>query len=243
LDHWKNFAQEKPGESDRIIEPLKQGAQKLNDQMLVSERIADQFLAVAQTLEGKQQYASAAQLRDALIEVLGNHERVGQRLKNFCAASSKRAAMVGQPFALPSGLSVAKPLDAAIFKDHVTAVVFFSLHDDASYDTMLKLEQMFTRNQAGGFRLVGINVDTDMQAAQSLAADPGMKWPVVVAAGLDATGNNPLAVEYGIDQTPYLILVDQKGTIVDVALTVPDMRSRAEKLLPKAQTPARRGLE
>ncbi len=232
LHKWRDLILENPSESAKVIEPLAQGARQLKEQQLVSDGVLNRFLEITRELEHKQQYESLSKVRDSLVEILGIDVAVGQRVKNYCAASSKRAALVGQPFVLPSAIAVTQPLDPAILKDHVTAVVFFSVNNQSSLDFLRKLNQIADRHNEAGFKLLAINVDRELATARMLQSDPSITFPVVVAAGLDGTGSNPLAVEYGIEQTPYLILVNQQGNVVDIALSVSAMWSRATELLP-----------
>ncbi len=236
LDRWKDLIRSNPSDSAQIIEPLAQGARQLKEQQLVSDGVLNRFLEITRTLEHNQQYDSLSKIRGSLVEVLATDDAIGQRVKNYCAASSKRAALVGQPFVLPSAIAVTQPLDPAILKDRVTAVVFFSANNESSLDILRNLNQIADRHKEAGFKLLAINVDRELATARTLQSEPSITFPVVVAAGLDGTGNNPLAIEYGIEQTPYLILVDQQGNVVDVALSVKDMWLRATALLPSLKS-------
>lgn len=236
LDRWNDLVQKDPTQSAQIIEPFKTGAQQLSDQRLVSPGVMSRFVELSSALEHKQQYESLSKFRSAMLENVTTDSATQKRLKTYCAASSKRVALVGHPFVLPHGMAVAQPLDPGLLKDRVTAVLFWSSHDSNLLSQLRHLDKLYTTHHQSGFGFLAINTDTDLEQAQFIVSQATPTWPIAVAAGLDATGSNPLAVEYGIEQTPYLILVDQQGIVVDVALSTRDMWSRATELQPRLKS-------
>lgn len=244
LDRWKDLVHNNPDSAAKLIEPMVEGAQQLQSQQLVSKGIVDRYIEVVDALEQTQQYDTLSKVRESLLPVFASNAIVADRFQNYCAASSKRAALVGKPFALPSQLAAGAEMDADIFKDRVTAVVFWAADDPVSFEMLQKLDRLYTEHKDVGFSLLAINIDQDLTLVRTMLQQQVPEWGVVVATGPDATGNNPLAVEYGIHTAPYLILVDTQGMVVDVALTVRDMWDRASELLPDLKTeaaPRRRG--
>lgn len=231
LDRWSSMIRSNPQKSSQIVTPMVEGARKLIADKKVTSGIVDRYIHVLDTLEDSQQYESLAKARAELLPIFTTHEREGERFANYCAANSKRAALVGKPFALPSQMAIGQQLDPEIFKDRMTAVIFWVADEEPSFEMLGELDQLFTRHKGAGFNLLAINVDSDPQAVRdSLNFDP--EWTMVVATGTDATGANPLAVEYGIRGTPYLVLVDSEGIVVDVSLTVRQMWAMAQERMP-----------
>jgi hypothetical protein len=231
LDQWKSRVRDNPAESESVVQPIVDGAKDLEQRQLNSPGIVERFIDVADLMEQSQQYESLSKFRDQLAVVFAKNGSAAARFESYCAASSKRAALVGKPFSLPSAIAAGRTIDPAIFHERATAVVFWSSTDPASIDMVSQLDHLFMRHKERGFGLIGINVDVDLDAVRA-QVDQQVEWTLVIAAGLDGTGNNPLAVEYGIETTPYLILVDSDGNVVDVALSVHDMWERAGKVMP-----------
>ncbi len=240
LDRWRSLVCSSPDVATSLIEPIIQGAQQLQANQLVSIGIVERFIDVTDAFEDTQQYDSLTRLCDSLLVVFATNPTVAEHFKDYCAASSKRAALVGKPFGLPTQVAVEEPLDPAIFQDRVTAVLFWSSEVSKSLDMLRNLDQLHNKHKQAGFGLIAVNVDQNLELLRAKPWQNVPEWSALIATGLDATGKNPLAVEYGIRKTPYLILVDSQGVVADVALDVPDMWSRAGELLPslkKSETP------
>lgn len=237
LNRWKALVQSNPEDSISLADTMIQSARELQANRRISKGIVERYIDVVEEMERSQQYEAISKIRDELTAILANNKEGSERFQSYCAASSKRSALVGKPFVLPSGLASQTPLDPQVFRDHVTAVVFWGA-DAASLDVLAQLEHLYIQHKGAGFGLIAINVDKDLELVRTMIAEQEPEWTVIVASGPDATGNNPLAVEYGIHQTPYLILVDSAGLVVDVALSVHDLWDRATALRPSLKTVA-----
>jgi hypothetical protein len=208
-----------------------EGARKLQADKKITRGIVERYIDVLDALEDSQQYDSMRQARTELLPIFTSHDHGGERFASYCAANSKRAALVGKPFALPSNLAVGADLDPSLFNDKMTAVVFWTADEVSSFEMLGELDQLFTKHKGAGFHLLAINVDPDPERIRA-AMTPLPEWSLIIASGPDATGANPLAVEYGIHSTPYLVLVDTEGVVVDVSLTVREMWELATQKMP-----------
>jgi hypothetical protein len=241
LDRWPTMIRDNPTGSAALVEPILVGARKLEQEQRVTHDVVDQFIGVAEMMEYTHQYESLNKMRDELAKIFTSDTDPSQRFQEYCSASSRRVASVGKAFSLPSPIAIGQAIDPAIFENRVTAVVFWSAADPGSIETMEKLDVLYTSNKKKPFRVMAINVDRDLDRARALIAKQTVDWTLIVASGLDATGSNPLAVEYGIRATPYMLLVDGKGIVVGTGLDLRELWTRAQKLVPELTLPDSRG--
>jgi hypothetical protein len=241
VDRWKRLVRESPEQAEAMVEKVRLGTQRLVDEQRLTDGVVDRLLDLSRAIENEQQYGLWSDLGESLLKTVPADSAARDRVADFCAASSRRAALVGQPFQLPSDPAVAESVDAKMFRDRITAVVFWSARDRESMGVLLRLDELYRARSESGFGMLAINVDRDLAAARRVVSQAVQPWPVVIAAGLDGTGQNPLAVAYGIQQTPYLVLVDATGKVADVALPADEIWDRAVALMPSLKPTARRG--
>lgn len=231
LDRWTSLIRTNPDDSPELVSPMIEGARKLQADKKVTRGIVERYIDVLDALEDSQQYESLSKARTELLPIFTSHDHAGQHFASYCAANSKRAALVGKPFVLPTNLAVGGDLDPSLFKDKMTAVVFWTADQQRSFEMLGQLDQLFTEHKGAGFHLLAINVDPDPSPIRAaLTSLP--EWSLIIASGPDATGANPLAVEYGIHSTPYLVLVDTEGVVMAVSLTVREMWDLATEKMP-----------
>jgi thiol-disulfide isomerase/thioredoxin len=77
--------------------------------------------------------------------------------------------------------------------------------------------------------LVGANLDRELSTAKSfLAKNKAVSWPQLWAAG--GGDASPLALQLGVSVMPTLILIDQKGRLVESNLPVSDLDREIQRL-------------
>lgn len=72
---------------------------------------------------------------------------------------------------------------------------------------MPPLQALQERHASRGFVLLGINVDRRFDKAQAMAAQLGVRYPLLHDGGKKVSGL------YGVDNMPYTVLIDRDGNI------------------------------
>ena len=68
-----------------------------------------------------------------------------------------------------------------------------------------------------GFEVVGVSLDQSLEALQKFIADQKIAWPILFPQDTkDQFWNHPLAVYYGVNAIPCVILTNQKGEVVSL---------------------------
>lgn len=101
------------------------------------------------------------------------------------------------------------------FEGKVLLLVFWRTECEACAQQHPELERAERRFRHLGFRVLGINLDADVERAASQAKEAGIRWQVV-ASGAGMT--DPIARAYGVRDVPMSYLIGRDGTIQARAL-------------------------
>lgn len=80
------------------------------------------------------------------------------------------------------------------------------------------LVELYEQNDAGGFELIGVNVDEDEKRTRGLPTfveSRGARWPQIVDRD---RGDDRLARRFGVKALPHTVLMDREGKIYRVGL-------------------------
>jgi hypothetical protein len=83
-----------------------------------------------------------------------------------------------------------------------------------------------------GFEVVGVNLDVDPRAAETYIKETGADFPTIFSDDPNAKGwETPMAVKYGINAIPRVMLVGKDGRVVSTSARGPALAEMLEKLL------------
>ena len=135
------------------------------------------------------------------------------------------AALIGQPFTAEGTTSGGSVLQSSAFKGKVVLVTFWSNNCEkcrAEIPTMRTLNDQF---KLQGVEILGVNLDPDGEAVDSLIESLGLPWPNVT--GSDA---QQIADRYGVRSVPTVMLVNQQGIVVAVDSSAARLAEQAAQL-------------
>jgi len=92
-------------------------------------------------------------------------------------------------------------------RGQVVLVNFWATWCGPCRQEMPHLNRLFTKYQASGFTLLGVNVDDDPRQALAVAARMGLKFPVL----LDA--DKAVIKRYDMGSMPATVLIDRDGRV------------------------------
>ena len=121
-----------------------------------------------------------------------------------------------------------KPFDWTTYRNKVVLVEFWATTNAGCVEEIPKIKQTYELYKDKGFTVVGVNLDEDTQRLNRFLVRNQLPWETVISPDPKTRGyNSPMAVRCGVDQLPFLVLVDQQG--VAIALNTADFSLR-EKL-------------
>ena len=170
-------------------------------------------------IEMARQYQAAAQAYALVAAAF--QESPDKKLAEEAAASAergrRRAALVGQPFTV-TGLQLnGTPFDWSKYRGKVVLVNFWATGSQECLAEISNLHRVFTRYRDKGVEVVGVSLDEDPKAVEQFLEPQPLPWPTVIGADPAARGLKlPLAVQCGIDDIPFTLLIDATGKVKEL---------------------------
>ncbi len=151
------------------------------------------------------------------------------------AGALRRLTSVGKPLELRGQSVTGKEFSTAALKGRLVLVHYWATYSPASTDDIPQLMELYKQYGPRGFAPVGINVDTEAETLSDFLRKTRIPWPVLYEkGGLDS----PLAVEMGVLTVPTMVLIDEKGNVVNRNLQVNELETILKKELKNDQARA-----
>ncbi|HEX9853125.1 MAG TPA: TlpA disulfide reductase family protein [Woeseiaceae bacterium] len=133
---------------------------------------------------------------------------LGAFLGILALGSLASSGLTGQPapdFALKS--ATGKNLRLSEYRGEVVMINFWATWCGPCQQEMPLLEELHTRYQRVGFRLLGVNIDDDSRRALQMVDDLGVSFPVL----FDET--KAVSKLYQVEAMPVTVILDRAGTV------------------------------
>jgi len=184
-------------------------------------------------LEYADQGKLAADTINALLpQIQGSDDEKIKKMATRLEGIARRLDLVGKPIELEGKL-----LDGQVFdwNSYRGKVVLIDFHASWCGPCRMEVPNVLKNYKAyhdKGFEVVGVNMDTDPKLAQKYIDDTGAKFPTIYSEDPKAQGwEAPLAVKYGVNAIPRVILVDKDGNVVSTNARGPKLAKLLEQLL------------
>lgn len=143
------------------------------------------------------------------------------------AGAKLRLESVGKPIPLRGMmLGTKKPIDLAQLKGKVVLVQYWATWCEPCIHDMAELKELQAKYGKSGFVVLGVNLDANPQDVQTFLKERAIAWPQIYEpGGLDSR----LANELGILTLPTMILVDEKGNVINRNIHVTQVDSELKK--------------
>ncbi|MED5398751.1 MAG: TlpA disulfide reductase family protein, partial [Planctomycetota bacterium] len=93
------------------------------------------------------------------------------------------------------------------------------------------LQALYAQYRAGGFEILGVNLDLDSKPVPAYIAANRITWATLhEPGGLDSR----LARQLGILSLPTMVLVDRRGNVISTEMTLADLKTELPKLMKTA---------
>lgn len=189
--------------------------------------------AVARYLEMGGKYDLAKQALTSFGEIYGKAAEKNEALKPLVesmAASLRRVNLPGNEIEIKGKTVDGKDFDwKAYSKGKVVLVDFWATWCGPCIAELPNVKKNYEKYHEKGFDVVGISLDTDREKLEEFLETEGTEWAQLFEDG--AGWKHPVAVHYGIQGIPTVILVDQQGKVVSLNARGPELGRLLEKLL------------
>jgi len=149
-----------------------------------------------------------------------------QHQKQSMTAKARLAALENKPLVIEGHDVAGQPFSSSQYAGKVILVDFWATWCGPCKGELPRLKKIYAENHDKGFEIIGVSLDYEADALKAfLKADPAMSWVELYEPG---EKGNPLAVKFGIEAIPRMLLIDRNG----VCRTV-EAREKLEEMLPK----------
>ena len=93
------------------------------------------------------------------------------------------------------------------FRGEVVLVTFWGVRCGKCREQLAVVDDLFSRHQAQGLRVLGVSIDKQVDKTRATAADLGLQFPVLL------DDRHVAARLYDMNELPMTVLVDPHGTV------------------------------
>lgn len=202
---------------DRWIENLKQFATDFPGTRAAAESMLQ--LAISDEFAGDDKAALAWYAR--IIK-----EQPGTDMAEKAQGAARRLASIGKPLELKGqGLS-GSPINLADLQGNLVVVHYWATWCEPCKQDMVALQKLLGQYGRRKFAVVGINLDNDPRVAVNHLKQTQQNWPQIHdQGGLESR----LAKEMGVFTLPLMMLVDERGRVINRSITIAELESELQK--------------
>jgi thiol-disulfide isomerase/thioredoxin len=147
----------------------------------------------------------------------------------------RRLSLVGRPMQLRGESLQGGTVDLGAYRGKVVLIQFWATWAERSKEDMILLKDFYVKNASRGFDIIGVNLDDSPAPAKQFLGENRVMWKQLhEQGGLDGR----LANELGVMTVPLMLLVDDKGNVVNDNIHVAELDVELNKLLVKPEADA-----
>ncbi|MCA9211972.1 MAG: redoxin family protein [Planctomycetales bacterium] len=179
----------------------------------------------SQSADAMLQLAIAEEFAGNLKEATSWYSRIAREFASSELAVKARGAMtrinsIGKSIRLAGSTLEGKQFDVAALRGNTVLVHYWATWCEPCKNDIAELRKLQARYASSRFKIVGVNVDNDSQAAASYAQENRASWDHLhEPGGLDSS----LAANMGIFTVPVMLLLDQNGAVVNNSITLAEL--------------------
>ena len=147
------------------------------------------------------------------------------------AGALLRLDLKGKPLVV-SGKSLGNTtVRSDAYRGKVLLMVYWATWCKPCTEELPGLQALYAQYRAGGFEILGVNLDLDSKPVPAYIAANRITWATLhEPGGLDSR----LARQLGILSLPTMVLVDRRGNVISTEMTLADLKTELPKLLKTA---------
>jgi peroxiredoxin len=144
------------------------------------------------------------------------------------AGAIARLNSVGKPITLRGKATTGESVDLAKLKGKVVLIHYWATNCEVCKVDIAQLKELQAKYGKDGFALVGVSLDSNAQDLADYLKRNRIPWPQLFEpGGLDSRYAN----ELGVLLLPTMILIDDKGKVVNRAIHITEVDTELKKLI------------
>ena len=144
------------------------------------------------------------------------------------AGAMRRLDSIGKPLNLKGNDARGAQFTLASFQNKVVLVHYWATWCEPCKADMKVIKDLYAKHGRQGFEVVGVNLDSNSEAAKTYVANEKITWRQIYdQGGLDGQ----LANDMGVMTLPLMLLIDAKGNVVNRNLHATQLEAELERHL------------
>jgi thiol-disulfide isomerase/thioredoxin len=177
----------------------------------------------ARTLELNHHYELSKQLFQEIANQLADVENEDLKLNatRVLERANLRMGLLGQVLNIDGDLQTGKPFDRTPYAGKIVLVFCWASYPQwgGALQEVEKMKELYDRYRDQGFEIIGLNADEVPQELSFFLNQNPMPWATVVTNDAESVGlESPMFRAMGIDASPFNLLLNQDGEVVQLHL-------------------------
>ena len=126
----------------------------------------------------------------------------------------RRLTLVGEKMPIDGMTLDGQPFDSERYRGKVVLVDFWATWCGYCIAEFPHVRKMLEKYHEQGFEVIGISTDDDLDALREYLDKNPLGWTCLVDQKLEEAGRTRMAVQYGVQAIPEMILLDRDGRVI-----------------------------